>query len=278
MSSSTLSSGMLIFFGSVVVLIFGQYILVPFIIAVLVYFLIRYITKLFDRSTFIKEKIALWLKNIIATLVMFAVFTAVARLMIYNFDNLIRRFPTYQGNVESILKTINNTLGIDVVQSLMESLNNLNYAELANTAFNSLTSVFGNALMITFYVVFLFIEQSNFKAKIRLLFKGEKLEPVADLLTDIEHSVSQYIGLKTVISLITGAASYIVLLLFGVESALFWAFLIFLLNYIPYIGSLAAVSLSFSIFVDSIRRVYNSTYYALYLGFDSNDDWELSRA
>ena len=89
MSSSTLSSGMLIFFGSVVVLIFGQYILVPFIIAVLVYFLIRYITKLFDRIALIKNRVPSWMKNIVATLILFSVFAAVTRLMIYNFENLI---------------------------------------------------------------------------------------------------------------------------------------------------------------------------------------------
>jgi AI-2 transport protein TqsA len=245
MSSSTLSSGMLIFFGSVVVLIFGQYILVPFIIAVLVYFLIRYITKLFDRIAIIKTRVPSWMKNIVATLILFSVFAAVTKLMIYNFENLIYRFPSYQGNVESILQTINKTFGIDLIRTITENLTNLNYADIANQAFNSVTSAFGNVLMITFYVIFLFIEQHNFKAKINLLFKDENRSSIKDLLYDIEHSVSQYIGLKTVVSLMTGAISYIVLLIFGIESALFWAFLIFLLNYIPYIGSLAAVTLPF---------------------------------
>ena len=152
------------------------------------------------------------------------------RLIIYNFDHLIKRFPTYQSNVEKILHGINETFGIDLIQSITENLNDLNFAEIANSAFNSLTTIFGNALMITFYVVFLFIEQSNFKAKIKLLFKGEQLDSILDLLADTEHSVSQYIGLKTVISLVTGTASYIVLLAFGVESAIFWAFLIFILR------------------------------------------------
>jgi AI-2 transport protein TqsA len=36
----------------------------------------------------------------------------------------------------------------------------------------------------------------------------------------------------------TGVLSYIAMLFIGVDAALFWAFLIFLLNYIPTIGSL----------------------------------------
>jgi predicted PurR-regulated permease PerM len=38
----------------------------------------------------------------------------------------------------------------------------------------------------------------------------------------------------------TGFCSYIVLLLVGVEAPLFWAFLIFILNFIPTVGSLIA--------------------------------------
>ena len=44
-------------------------------------------------------------------------------------------------------------------------------------------------------------------------------------------------------SLLTGFLSYIVLLLFGVDFAFLWAFLIFLFNYIPYIGSFVATLL-----------------------------------
>ena len=48
--------------------------------------------------------------------------------------------------------------------------------------------------------------------------------------------------LKTFVSLLTGLLSYFALLSIGVEAPVFWAFLIFLLNYIPTIGSLIATS------------------------------------
>jgi predicted PurR-regulated permease PerM len=45
-------------------------------------------------------------------------------------------------------------------------------------------------------------------------------------------------------SLIITALTYATLLIIGLENALFWSFLIFFLNYIPTIGSLAAVILT----------------------------------
>ena len=63
------------------------------------------------------------------------------------------------------------------------------------------------------------------------------------MLNEIFLSTNKYITLKTGISLLTGGLSYVVLLLFGIDYAFLWAFLIFLFNYIPYIGSLIATIL-----------------------------------
>jgi predicted PurR-regulated permease PerM len=60
------------------------------------------------------------------------------------------------------------------------------------------------------------------------------------MLDHIDQSISRYISLKTLISLITAVASYVALLLIGVDFPLFWAAVIFLLNFIPTIGSLIA--------------------------------------
>ncbi len=56
-------------------------------------------------------------------------------------------------------------------------------------------------------------------------------------------SVHGYLSIKSLISLLIGTLSYVVLLLFKVDFPEMWAFLIFLLNFIPYIGSLIATLL-----------------------------------
>jgi predicted PurR-regulated permease PerM len=55
--------------------------------------------------------------------------------------------------------------------------------------------------------------------------------------------VGDYIALKTFVSAFHGLLSFAVLAAFGVEFAVMWGVLIFLLNFIPYLGSLVAVSL-----------------------------------
>jgi len=66
------------------------------------------------------------------------------------------------------------------------------------------------------------------------------LENVQKTIKRVNTSISKYITLKSLVSLITGICSYVALYFLGVDSPVFWAFLIFLLNFIPTIGSLIA--------------------------------------
>ena len=52
-----------------------------------------------------------------------------------------------------------------------------------------------------------------------------------------------YVGIKTLVSLMTSLFSYLVMRLIGLDFAEFWAFLIFILNFIPFIGSIIATIL-----------------------------------
>ena len=44
------------------------------------------------------------------------------------------------------------------------------------------------------------------------------------------------------VSILTGVLSYFALVLLGIDAPIFWAFLIFILNYIPTVGSLIATT------------------------------------
>ena len=69
---------------------------------------------------------------------------------------------------------------------------------------------------------------------------GEQLQKI---LTNINDRIGTYLAMKTLISLLTAFISYVVMRLFGLEFAVFWAVLIFFLNFIPYVGSWLSVLL-----------------------------------
>lgn len=66
-------------------------------------------------------------------------------------------------------------------------------------------------------------------------------EKSMEVFNRIKDSVGSYIRVKTFVSILTGIAIGLICWFFGIDYALLWGFLAFVLNYIPYIGSLIAI-------------------------------------
>lgn len=241
MNLNSLASTIIVLFGSVVALIYGKAILVPFMFALLIYFLIRAIHRLIDRNRIIREHVPSWLKNIISAAVIFTLLAVIFNLLIVNSENLVLSLSHYQGNLEKVLGDIKQEFGIDLLKTVDEKLNDIDLSAYAKDILSGVTGLLGNMLMIFFYIIFLFLEESTFNKKIRLLFRGEKYAQVEETMENMESAITHYIGLKTLVALISGVCCYVVCLSFGISSPLFWSFLISISNFIPVIGSLAGV-------------------------------------
>lgn len=99
---------------------------------------------------------------------------------------------------------------------------------------------FGKSLMLVLiYMLFIFAEQAIFRRKI-LSLAGDQHEDAEQVLDTIGQGIQRYLGVKTLISLVTGALCYSGLVALGVPWALLFGVLTFLLNYIPTFGSIIA--------------------------------------
>jgi predicted PurR-regulated permease PerM len=91
-------------------------------------------------------------------------------------------------------------------------------------------------------VLFLLFEQVVFDHKLRrFIHNPDREEHVRTALARITKEIEAYIWIKTVTSAMTAIISYVVLIMVGVDYAAFWGLLIFLLAYIPTIGSLLGI-------------------------------------
>jgi predicted PurR-regulated permease PerM len=66
---------------------------------------------------------------------------------------------------------------------------------------------------------------------------------IRQVIGDINGRIGAYLALKTLLSLLLGVTSYVVMRLFGLEFAGLWAVLITVLNFVPYVGSVLGVVL-----------------------------------
>lgn len=105
-------------------------------------------------------------------------------------------------------------------------------------------SVMGSFVFIAIYVAFLFAAQKSFPKKMDDLFPNpERRAQARDVGARIRISIEKYLGIQTLMSLIMTFLSWVIMAAFGLDNALFWALVIFILNYIPVVGSVLAGAL-----------------------------------
>jgi len=63
----------------------------------------------------------------------------------------------------------------------------------------------------------------------------------SEIVDKIKRDIKAYFVIKTMVSLTTATLSYFVMVAFKLDFVVFWAFLIFILNFIPSVGSVIAV-------------------------------------
>jgi len=91
-----------------------------------------------------------------------------------------------------------------------------------------------------FFLLFIIFEASLLPGRIERAYPGGASERVHMIRDQIEASVNTYVVVKTGVGFGTGICAGIIMLAFGIDLWFTWALLTFLLNYVPYIGSLLA--------------------------------------
>ena len=226
---------------TIVGLVYGKALLVPFALAVMVWFLLNALAKFIERITFKKWIFPNWLSLSIALLTMLGLLAIVIEMISRNIGEVINTAPIYQKNIEALFKTFLQTFGLSNLPSMMELAKQVDVTSALSKLAGSLTVIAGNTGIILIYVIFLLLEQRSLESKLNSLFKEpDRRKKVHEILTEIQRDIEAYIAIKTLLSVVTGLMSYIILIFLGVDYSEFWAFLIFLLNYIPTVGSLIA--------------------------------------
>jgi AI-2 transport protein TqsA len=224
------------------VLVLAKDLLIPIFLAVFVWFIIREIRMLFRKIKFIRQRMPRWLENVLATLFLFSLIGLMISVISSNINLLSQKMPLYEKNVNQVIFLINETFKIDLFENIKAYSVNFELSKILETIINSITSIFGNVFIILIYILFMLLEESGFLYKMRAIYpERENMDTTMSILNSIDKSVGQYLLLKTLVSVTTALLSFIVLKLIGIDATFFWSFLIFILNFIPFIGSLIAV-------------------------------------
>jgi predicted PurR-regulated permease PerM len=109
--------------------------------------------------------------------------------------------------------------------------------------------VFGTTLgfvetwvLVLFYLLFLFVEAEKVPRRVRRAYPPESADKILHIARNIEEGIKRYLVLKTGISMGLGFTTGVLGYLFGLDFWPLWAVLMFLANYITYVGSIVALA------------------------------------
>ena len=96
-----------------------------------------------------------------------------------------------------------------------------------------------NAFMVALFMAFLLFEAVFLREKLNRAFKGTRVGQIKKISSDLMTQIAHYLSIKFILSLITGVIVGVGLKIIGVEFALLWGVIQFVLNFIPNVGSIA---------------------------------------
>ena len=111
---------------------------------------------------------------------------------------------------------------------------------LASQALQSIGQLLSNTFLIFLTVLFILAEGKQLPRKLRGVLLERKMD--VQWLDQFGENLNRYIAVKTCTSLLTGVCVTVLLLVVGVDFAILWGLLAFMLNYIPNIGSAIAAA------------------------------------
>lgn len=226
-----------------------QTVLIPFVIALL-------LSNIFAPAVlYLKQKrlpMALSLATVL--LAFFAVIFLISLIVFSSVETFIEEVPKYEARLRNMVNDLLLPIGQLATDYFGVTEDNFDITQLislpsitstAATAFRtgagSFLSFLSNTFLVLLFMMFILAGTGELGFKIERAFSSHYAPRIARVIENIDQQVRQYLLVKTLISLATGTLTTVLLWILGVDFALLWGFLAFLLNYIPNIGSLVAV-------------------------------------
>lgn len=187
-----------------------------------------------------------WLRRMLVLLVFVLALALLGGVIITTAGQVAARLPEYQRNLTDLANRAAAMAGFDDEPNWQllwnQTIGRINVQRIAAQGVSSVSSLAGLIFVVIVYAAFLMGERGGFARKIAIALPGESAEQTQTIVREINSSIGDYLAVKTLINAILAGISCAVLLLLGIDFALFWAILIGVLNYIPYVGSMIGVA------------------------------------
>ncbi len=228
------------------VLAAGKAIFVPAVLGAVIVYVIVGLAQVLGRMPVAGRWLPLQLRYLVSIGVIGMAFLLLAYLIAANKERALLLAPQYQQSLLAAIQSIAVHFGFETEPTWatlrQELMALINLQQLFGSLLASLGSVLVTSVVVLLYAIFLLVERAGFETKLANLSDDPKrVTRIREVIGTINRRIGSYLALKTLLSILLGAVSWMVMALYGLEFALLWAVLAAFLNFVPYIGSVLGV-------------------------------------
>ncbi len=186
-----------------------------------------------------KKGVPKWLATTIVVFSIILIFGLIGLLIGESVNNFMDKLPTLQAQFDSFATKTNNQLAnlgiINANDNILSNITGKSLLPMVAPVASGFGSVLSGSALIFIIFIFMIAESDQFAKKLSYISADSSQHSVQMI-----KQIRNYFGIKTLTSLSTGILVGVSLYILGVQFALLWGFLAFILNFIPSIGSFIA--------------------------------------
>ena len=223
----------------------GQSILLPVLLAVIAVYVLTTAADALATVPVLGRLGRRW-RRLFVLVAIVSIVLALSAFITSNAQAISSAIPGYSDNLDRLHMRFVDFVGLDFEPTLErlghQVLDFLDATALMPMILSTLSNTGSVIIAAALYAAFIMADLDDLPAKTRTaLGNNQSAEQTLEIVRKVNTRIGSYLAAKTLVNVILAVASLVILWIMGIEFALFWAILIGLLNYIPYIGSVIGV-------------------------------------
>lgn len=224
----------------------AQLVLIPIVIGIVAAYVIYTAAEALGRLPVLGRISRGWRRAFVLIGVLGAML-ALGAMVAHSVTRIQADLPVYIANLDILQWKLVKLLGLHDVPSLAEYaetvLDALDLVTVLPAVLSTLSGSGSFLLAAGLYAAFILSGLERFQARLLVaLAPYGTAETTLDVIGKINQRIGSYLTVKTLINIVLGLVCWLILWILRIDHAMFWALLIALLNYVPYIGSIIGVA------------------------------------
>jgi len=166
------------------------------------------------------------------------VFAVVVYFIAGHAAGFVVKLMAYQPRLNALLTTLAHRLHVRMPHTVAQLIGGIDLGSVLPSVASGVQSLVQYGVLVMIYLGFLLASRRGFERKAVRLFQSRSGRHEAlQVFLRVRDSLERYLYIQTVCGGFIAIGSWALMMVIGLENAFFWAFLIFVIGYIPIVGA-----------------------------------------